>query len=50
MSQGSMGLTALHTWKYPVTQSGGVLHVLNPDTYRGPFKRSDPEASSKYAW
>jgi hypothetical protein len=45
-----LGLTALHTWKYPVPHDFGIKHTLNPDTYRGPFKASDPEAGSKYAW
>lgn len=43
-SAGALGLTALHTWKYPIPQ-GEVHHVMNPDPYRGVFG-SD---ASKYA-
>jgi len=45
-----LGLTALHTWKYPVPHDFGIKHTLNADPYRGPYKGSDPEAGSKYAW
>ncbi|KAK4760955.1 hypothetical protein SAY87_005848 [Trapa incisa] len=43
-SSGTLGLTALNTWKYSIPQ-GEVHHVMNPDPYRGPFG-SD---ASKYA-
>jgi alanine-glyoxylate transaminase / (R)-3-amino-2-methylpropionate-pyruvate transaminase len=49
MSQGSMGLTALNTWKYPVGQGFGVHHVMNPNPYRGPFGYDDERAGEKYA-
>jgi len=50
-SGSTLGLTALHTWRYPTASplSMGIKHVLNPDPYRGPF-RGDPQAASKYAW
>lgn len=35
-SAATMGLTALHTWKYPIPQ-GEIQHVMNPDPYRGVF-------------
>ncbi|KAL9251786.1 Alanine--glyoxylate aminotransferase 2 homolog 1, mitochondrial-like protein [Drosera capensis] len=35
-SAGTLGLTALSTWKYSIPQ-GEVHHVLNPDPYRGVF-------------
>ncbi|CAL9059054.1 alanine--glyoxylate aminotransferase 2 homolog 1, mitochondrial [Musa acuminata AAA Group] len=35
-SAGTIGLTALHTWKYPIPQ-GEIHHVMNPDPYRGAF-------------
>ncbi|XP_072978756.1 alanine--glyoxylate aminotransferase 2 homolog 1, mitochondrial [Typha angustifolia] len=35
-SAGTIGLTALHTWKYPIPQ-GEIHHVMNPDPYRGVF-------------
>ncbi|EHA8592558.1 putative Alanine--glyoxylate aminotransferase 2, mitochondrial [Cocos nucifera] len=35
-SSGTIGLTALHTWKYPIPQ-GEIHHVMNPDPYRGAF-------------
>ncbi len=37
-SPGAMGLTALHTWKYPVPQGAGVHHVPSPDPYRSQFE------------
>lgn len=46
----ALSLTALHTWRFPVAGDGGIKHALNPDTYRGPYKASDPEAGEKYAW
>ncbi|PIA55074.1 hypothetical protein AQUCO_00800071v1 [Aquilegia coerulea] len=33
---GTIGLTALNTWKYPIPQ-GEIHHVINPDPYRGVF-------------
>ncbi|KAK1289852.1 hypothetical protein QJS10_CPB18g01279 [Acorus calamus] len=35
-SAGTVGLTALNTWKYPLSQ-GEIHHVVNPDPYRGVF-------------
>ncbi|KAJ8765577.1 hypothetical protein K2173_014699 [Erythroxylum novogranatense] len=35
-SSGTLGLTALNTWKYPI-QQGEIHHVINPDPYRGIF-------------
>lgn len=35
-SAGTIGLTALNTWKYPIPQ-GEIHHVMNPDPYRGDF-------------
>lgn len=35
-SAGTIGLTALSTWKYPIPQ-GEIHHVMNPDPYRGVF-------------
>ncbi|KAK1277565.1 hypothetical protein QJS04_geneDACA020181 [Acorus gramineus] len=35
-SAGTIGLTALNTWKYPLPQ-GEIHHVVNPDPYRGVF-------------
>ncbi len=32
-----MGVTSLHTWKYPLPQGQGVHHVNCPDPYRNPF-------------
>eukprot|EP01098_Paradermamoeba_levis_P007811 TRINITY_DN3250_c0_g1_i2.p1 TRINITY_DN3250_c0_g1~~TRINITY_DN3250_c0_g1_i2.p1 ORF type:complete len:461 (+),score=128.10 TRINITY_DN3250_c0_g1_i2:54-1436(+) len=49
MSLGAMGLTALHTWKYPVSQGHGIHHALNPDTYRGPYGPDVPDVGKKYA-
>eukprot|EP01096_Ripella_sp_DP13-Kostka_P016725 TRINITY_DN824_c0_g1_i1.p1 TRINITY_DN824_c0_g1~~TRINITY_DN824_c0_g1_i1.p1 ORF type:complete len:471 (-),score=154.73 TRINITY_DN824_c0_g1_i1:386-1798(-) len=49
MGYNTMGVTALHTWRYPVPTVVGVKHVLNPNPYRGPFGYDDPLAASKYA-
>jgi len=48
----TLGLTALHTWRYQSASplDIGIRHALNPDTFRGPFKKDDPKAASKYAW
>lgn len=35
-SSGTIGLTALNTWKYPIPQ-GEIHHVVNPDPYHGSF-------------
>ncbi|KAK9699235.1 hypothetical protein RND81_08G161700 [Saponaria officinalis] len=35
-SAGTIGLTALNTWKYSISQ-GDIHHVMNPDPYRGIF-------------
>lgn len=35
-SAGTIGLTALNTWKYSIPQ-GEIHHVVNPDPYRGVF-------------
>lgn len=49
LSNQAMGLTALHTWKYPYPHGFGVKHVRCPDRYRGPHGYDDPDAGSKYA-
>jgi len=49
MSPSAMGLTAQHTWKYPVPQGGGIHHAVNPNRYRGPWGHHDPDAGTKYA-
>jgi alanine-glyoxylate transaminase/(R)-3-amino-2-methylpropionate-pyruvate transaminase len=48
-SQGTMGLTAHSTWKFNVPHSFGIQHAVMPDTYRGTFRKDDPEAGRKYA-
>jgi alanine-glyoxylate transaminase/(R)-3-amino-2-methylpropionate-pyruvate transaminase len=30
-SPSSLGLTSLHTWKYPLPSHGGIHHAINPD-------------------
>ncbi len=45
----TMGLTALHNWKYPYPHGFGVHHAKCPDRYRGPFGYDDPDAGGKYA-
>jgi alanine-glyoxylate transaminase/(R)-3-amino-2-methylpropionate-pyruvate transaminase len=49
MSPSAMGLTAQHTWKYPVPQGMGIRHALNPNQYRGHWGYDDPTAGAKYA-
>ncbi|PKI45260.1 hypothetical protein CRG98_034340 [Punica granatum] len=44
-SSGTIGLTALNTWKYSIPQ-GEIHHVMNPDPYRGPFG-SDAKAYAR---
>jgi alanine-glyoxylate transaminase/(R)-3-amino-2-methylpropionate-pyruvate transaminase len=44
-----MGLTAHSTWKFNYPHSFGIHHSINPDPYRGPWGRDDPEAGTKYA-
>lgn len=48
-SPSAVGLTALHTWKYPVPQGFGVHHAVMPDRYRGPYGYDDADAGAKYA-
>jgi alanine-glyoxylate transaminase/(R)-3-amino-2-methylpropionate-pyruvate transaminase len=50
MSYNAMGITALSTWKYPTSHGYGVHHALNPNVYRGPFGKDDPNHAEKYAW
>ncbi len=49
LSPTAMGLTALHTWKFPVPQGFGIHHARCPDMYRGPYDHNDPQAGEKYA-
>jgi alanine-glyoxylate transaminase/(R)-3-amino-2-methylpropionate-pyruvate transaminase len=46
-SPSAMGLTALHTWKFPLTANVGVHHAVSPDPYRSPFTGSAEEIASK---
>ena len=46
-SLAAMGLTSMHTWKFPVAGEGHVHHALNPDRYRSPFGGSDEEVSTR---
>jgi alanine-glyoxylate transaminase/(R)-3-amino-2-methylpropionate-pyruvate transaminase len=48
-SPSSLGLTSLHTWKYPVGGDGRVHHAVNPDPYRSPFAGTPEEIASKSA-
>ena len=49
MSPSAMGLTAQHTWKYPVPQGMGIRHAMNPNQYRGHWGYDDPCAGELYA-
>jgi alanine-glyoxylate transaminase / (R)-3-amino-2-methylpropionate-pyruvate transaminase len=46
-SPSALGLTALHTWKYPIPTSIGVHHTVPPDPYRSPFTGTPEEIASK---
>ncbi len=48
-SPNTLGLTALHTWKYPTPTGFGVHHAKVPDRYRGTFGYDDPDAGARYA-
>jgi alanine-glyoxylate transaminase/(R)-3-amino-2-methylpropionate-pyruvate transaminase len=48
-SPSSLGLTSLHTWKYPVGGDGHVHHAVNPDPYRSPFTGTPEEIATKSA-
>jgi alanine-glyoxylate transaminase/(R)-3-amino-2-methylpropionate-pyruvate transaminase len=48
-SPSSLGLTSLHTWKYPVGGDGRVHHAINPDPYRSPFTGTPEEIATKSA-
>ena len=48
-SQGPMGLTALHTWKYPVAPAPAVHHAVCPDPYRSPFTGTPAQIASRSA-
>jgi alanine-glyoxylate transaminase/(R)-3-amino-2-methylpropionate-pyruvate transaminase len=48
-SPSAMGLTAQHTWKFPVLQGTHVHHALSPDPYRSPFDGSPEEIARKCA-
>jgi len=48
-SPGTMGLTSLNTWKFPIPQTTGVHHALNPDPYRSPFEGTPEEIAHKSA-
>lgn len=48
-SVGTLGLTALHTWKYPTPHGFGIHHARLPDRFRGPYGYDDPDAGRRYA-
>jgi alanine-glyoxylate transaminase/(R)-3-amino-2-methylpropionate-pyruvate transaminase len=48
-SLAAMGLTSMHTWKFPVSGEGRVHHALNPDPYRSPFGGSPEEIATRSA-
>jgi alanine-glyoxylate transaminase/(R)-3-amino-2-methylpropionate-pyruvate transaminase len=48
-SPSSLGLTSLHTWKFPVGGDGRVHHAVNPDPYRSPFTGTPEEIATKSA-
>src|SRR5687768_1360739 len=48
-SQAAMGLTSMHTWKFPLGGEGRVHHALNPDPYRSPFSGTPEEIARRSA-
>jgi alanine-glyoxylate transaminase/(R)-3-amino-2-methylpropionate-pyruvate transaminase len=48
-SSSMMGVTALHTWKYPLPQGQGVHHAICPDPYRSPYPGSPAEIARQSA-
>ena len=46
---GTMGLTSMNTWKFPIPQTTGVHHALNPDPYRSPFTGSPEDIAHRSA-
>jgi len=49
MSNFTMGLSALNTWKQPMPQGFGIHHARLPDRYRGHFGYDDAASGQKYA-
>lgn len=53
MSNFTMGVSALNTWKQPVPQGFGIHHARLPDRFRGPLTGGwgydDADAGRKYA-
>jgi alanine-glyoxylate transaminase/(R)-3-amino-2-methylpropionate-pyruvate transaminase len=48
-SPGTMGLTAMNTWKFPGSSGGAVHHAINPDPYHSPFKGTPEEIATMSA-
>ncbi len=48
-SSGTIGLTALNTWKYPLPNHGTVHHAPCPDPYRSAFPGTPEEIASASA-
>ena len=46
-SFGAMGLTGVHTWKYPTLQGNYIHHTVCPDPYRSPFTGTAEEVAAK---
>jgi alanine-glyoxylate transaminase/(R)-3-amino-2-methylpropionate-pyruvate transaminase len=49
MSNFTMGMTALATWKQPMPMGFGIHHARLPDRFRGQWGYDDPDAGRKYA-
>jgi alanine-glyoxylate transaminase / (R)-3-amino-2-methylpropionate-pyruvate transaminase len=48
-SSQTMGLTSLHTWKFPALQGTHVHHAVCPDPYRSPFAGTPEEIAQRSA-
>ncbi len=48
-SPSAMGLTSLHTWKFPTQQGAGVHHVVCPDPYRSHYAGTPEEVARRSA-
>jgi alanine-glyoxylate transaminase/(R)-3-amino-2-methylpropionate-pyruvate transaminase len=48
-SPSAMGLTSLHTWKYPLPGATAIHHAVCPDPYRSPFSGTPEQIAARSA-
>eukprot|EP01090_Pellita_catalonica_P013049 TRINITY_DN3006_c0_g1_i1.p1 TRINITY_DN3006_c0_g1~~TRINITY_DN3006_c0_g1_i1.p1 ORF type:complete len:522 (-),score=92.09 TRINITY_DN3006_c0_g1_i1:31-1455(-) len=49
MGMNTMGLTALQSWRFPVSTPGSIRHAICPNTYRGPYLEGERDVAANYA-